>query len=308
MAAHPAPGRLVDIGGRRLHLMSFGDAPGPTVVIEQGAGGAGAWWLNIAEALSRSARVVVYDRAGYGWSDAVRGARTMEARVEDLARLLDAAGVTGPCVLVGHSYGGPLITLFAAAHPERLAGLVYADTPDLEHVFGPQYTGVLKRIHQPMTRAIALASRLGVFALFPGLLSRMLPPTLPQEARDLLAASRRTSGYEAGADDIRSLLRPTAASQAVQAPGMFGDTPLAVISHTVRFPPPFDALEEGFEDSQARLLVLSSDSVQVIAEGAGHMVQLDSPDLVAGTIARVHAAARDGLSLRTGASRFRGVA
>lgn len=306
MAKQPAPGRLVDIGGRRLHVMRFGDAPGPAVIIEQGAGSAGAWWLNIAQSLSRFARVVLYDRAGYGWSDPVRGPRRMEDRAEDLARLLDVAGEPGPCVLVGHSYGGPLITLFAAAHPERIAGLVYADAPDIEHVLGPQYANVLRRIHLPVTRTMALASRLGLLA--PALLRRMLPPNLPQEARDMLVASRRTSAYDASADDVRSLLRPTAASRIVQAPGMFGDTPLAVISHTELFPPPFDALEHGFDESQARLLALSSDSVQVMADGAGHMVQLDAPDLVVETIARVHAAARDGLSLRAGATRRRAVA
>lgn len=308
MAKQPAPGRLVDIGGRRLHMMRFGDAPGPAVVIEQGAGSAGAWWLNIAQSVSRFARVVLYDRAGYGWSDPVRGPRRMEDRAEDLARLLEAAEEAGPCVLVGHSYGGPLITLLAAAHPERIAGLVYADAPDIGHVLGPQYANVLRRIHLPVTRTMALASRLALFTLAPALLRRMLPPNLPREARDMLVASRRTSDYDASADDILSLLRPTAASRIVQAPGMFGDTPLAVISHTERFPPPFDALEHGFDESQARLLALSSDSVQVMADGAGHMVQLDAPDLVAETIARVHAAARDGLSLRAGATRRRAVA
>jgi pimeloyl-ACP methyl ester carboxylesterase len=52
-------------------------------------------------------------------------------------------------IRVGHSYGGPLITLFAKAHPDRVVGLVYADTPDLEHVFGPQYQGLTRRIHLP---------------------------------------------------------------------------------------------------------------------------------------------------------------
>lgn len=304
----PPPGRLVDLGGRRLHVMSFGEEPGPTVVIEQGAGGAGAWWLGVAEALSDAARVVLYDRAGYGWSEPVRGRRTMEERNLDLVRLLDAADISGPVVLVGHSYGGPLITLFAAAYPERVAGLVYADAPDLEHVFGPQYTSVLKRFHRPMTRAMALASRLGLLALFPRTLERMLPPTLPDAARAMLAASRRTSAFQAGADDIVSLLSPTPAARAVQRPGMFGVRPLAVISHTERFPPPFDALEDGFDESQARLMALSSDSLHVVAEGAGHMVQLDAPALVADTIMRVRTAARDGVSLQASVSRFRGAA
>lgn len=307
MISGPAS-RLVDIGSHGLHLTTLGDAPGPTVVIEQGAGCASAFWMHLAQPIAAFARVVLYDRAGYGRSDSVKGPRSMQDRVDDLACLLDAAEITGPVVLVGHSFGGPLITLFAKSHPGRVAGFVYADAPDLEHIFGPQYQVLTRRLHLPMMRAMIWVSRLGLLSLFPKVRRALLPKNAPPEVAELLAAGQRTSAYVAGADDIRSLHTAPEAVRAAQSPGMFGDRPLAVISHTERFPAPYDALEDGFDESQARLLALSTDSIHAIAEGAGHLVQFDAPDLVVEVIRRVHAAARDGVSVSTGASPLRGAA
>jgi pimeloyl-ACP methyl ester carboxylesterase len=302
---YPAPGRQVDVGGRRLHLWIRGDAPGPTVVIEQGAGAAGAFWLPVLDDIAAFARVCLYDRAGYGWSDPAKGPRSMEDRVADLRRLLTAAEVPGPYVLVGHSYGGPLITLFARDYPQDTAGLVFADTPDLDDVLGPVYRKITARVHLPMMRLLALAARFGVLRLLRGVTRGLLPPHLSQEARDAMAATRGAAGFAAGADDIRSLHTASERTRRGLAPGALGETPVAVISHTERFPPPFDALENGFDEGQDRLAALSANSARVIAEGAGHLVQLDAPALVVDTIRRVHAAARDGT--RLDGAPFRGV-
>lgn len=89
----PAPGRLIDVGGYKLHIHCVGEGA-PTVVID---GGAGAWsihYAHIQKALS-GARVCTYDRAGLGWSDAGPSPRTSERMVEELHALLHGAGV-GP--------------------------------------------------------------------------------------------------------------------------------------------------------------------------------------------------------------------
>jgi pimeloyl-ACP methyl ester carboxylesterase len=129
MRRHPAPGRRVDVGGRCLHLRESGEAAGPTVVIEQGAGGPAVFWWPAQDEIARFARVCTYDRPGTGWSDPAPGGRSMSDRVAELHYLLHAARVPGPYVLVGHSYGGPLISLFARDYPDETAGLVFADTP-----------------------------------------------------------------------------------------------------------------------------------------------------------------------------------
>src|SRR5690606_28471284 len=76
---------------------------------------------------ARFARVVTYDRAGLGWSDPAPGPRTAEAMVADLRALLRAAGVPAPYVLVGQSFAGLLVRLYAYLHPSEVAGLVLVD-------------------------------------------------------------------------------------------------------------------------------------------------------------------------------------
>jgi pimeloyl-ACP methyl ester carboxylesterase len=75
--------------------------------------------------------VCAYDRAGLGTSDVSPVPRTSEGIVEELEALLDRARVLGPYVLVGHSFGGLNMRLFAARHPEGVLGLVLVDaTPE----------------------------------------------------------------------------------------------------------------------------------------------------------------------------------
>ena len=65
----PAPiGRLIDIGGRRLHLHCTGERP-PTVVVETGLGDFSFDWVLLQQRVSVFARICTYDRAGYAWSD-----------------------------------------------------------------------------------------------------------------------------------------------------------------------------------------------------------------------------------------------
>lgn len=124
----PPPGELVDVGGRRLHVLCKGSGC-PTVVIEQGAGGPALAWIQLQAEIAKFARVCIYDRAGYQWSDTVKGARTLESRVKDLQMLLEKGRIAGPYVLVAHSYGGFLIRLFAREYPDSVTGMVFVDAP-----------------------------------------------------------------------------------------------------------------------------------------------------------------------------------
>ena len=123
----PPPGRLIDIGGRRLHLLCAGKISDHTVVIEAGSGNDVTLWQGILGRVSRFTHVCAYDRAGLGWSDPVSGPRSFDDRARDLHSLLQHAGIAGPYILVGHSYGGYVVRRFAAAlaterlryHPDR---------------------------------------------------------------------------------------------------------------------------------------------------------------------------------------------
>jgi pimeloyl-ACP methyl ester carboxylesterase len=272
-----APGRMIDVGGRRLHLIEKGEGPGPLVVIEQGAGANSIFWWGLQDEVARFARVVTYDRAGLGWSDPVKGGRSIEDRVSDLHALLHAAGIPGPYLLVGHSYGGPMISLFAREYPGEVAGLVFADTPDMEHMTGPEYAVVTRRVHVPAMRVMRLLAQLGLPRLFPRL--RMAPPGLSPSERAAWDAVGGVSAYDVAIDDIRSIWRIPQAARRPLEPGALGAKPVAVISHDKPFPGPFARLEEGFPESQERLAALSSNSRRFTARG-GHLVQFEDPQTV----------------------------
>lgn len=126
---YPPPGRLIDIGGWRLHLNCTGEArPGqPTVVLEAGKGDFSVEWSLVQPNLARSARVCSYDRAGDGWSDLGPHPRTMRQIVFELHTLLERAGEQSSVVLVGHSYGGWLVRLYQATYPAEVVAIVLTD-------------------------------------------------------------------------------------------------------------------------------------------------------------------------------------
>jgi pimeloyl-ACP methyl ester carboxylesterase len=122
----PSPGRLVDIGGRRLHLVDAGQGS-PTVIFESGIAASSLNWTAVQSSVAGFARACAYDRAWLGWSDSSPGPRITSALVNELHSLLIAAEVPPPYVLVGHSFGGLLVRAYAIAHPKQVAGVVLID-------------------------------------------------------------------------------------------------------------------------------------------------------------------------------------
>jgi pimeloyl-ACP methyl ester carboxylesterase len=129
-AAAPAlvdRGRMVDIGGGRSLFLKCVGAGRPTIVLEAGFGGTSDVWRDVQTRLGHDGRTCAYDRAGLGHSAARPGVHDAGDETRDLQRLLAAARVPPPYVLVGHSYGGRLVRLFAHAHPDDVAGVVLVD-------------------------------------------------------------------------------------------------------------------------------------------------------------------------------------
>lgn len=98
-----------------------------TVVFESGLGDDWTRWQPVAALVSTRARVFAHSRPGYGESDPTDAPRDAEHIVEELRTQLAARGCEPPYVLVGHSFGGAYMELFAKAHPEDVAGVVLVD-------------------------------------------------------------------------------------------------------------------------------------------------------------------------------------
>jgi len=116
---------LLDRSGRQLRWFSLGHGPA-TVVLAPGAGDASTTWFPVVLRLAAVARVVMYDRAGFGGSD--QAARlSLEITLGDLTAVVADVARSDLCVLVGHSWGGLLVQMLALAEPGLASALVLVD-------------------------------------------------------------------------------------------------------------------------------------------------------------------------------------
>jgi pimeloyl-ACP methyl ester carboxylesterase len=117
-----------------LSMHCMGESSGPTVMLVAGAGGTSSVWSAVQKDSATFARVCSYDRAGLGESDKIAQPQTAAEIVEDLHRLLVAAEIRPPYVLVGHSIGGIYTRLYASQYPRDVAGLVFVDSSHEEQL------------------------------------------------------------------------------------------------------------------------------------------------------------------------------
>jgi len=172
---HPPPGRMIDLGTHRLHVHEIGNGKGPTIVLESGLMSTVLSWTELQGELSKSYRVVSYDRAGLGWSDLGPMPRTAERIVEELHLVLQRAGIAPPYVLVGHSFGGLTMQLFAAQFPDEVLGMVLIDAVVPAEWDPPSaHDERNARIGAKVCRRAAVLARVGVIRLVAALLNSPL--------------------------------------------------------------------------------------------------------------------------------------
>lgn len=118
--------RVATVNGRSVELVTAGTGES-TVVFESGLGSDWSVWDDVAAEVARSSQVFAYSRPGYGRSAAATNRRDASTLVEELRALLADQGYRPPYVLVGHSFGGTYLELFARAHPEEVTALVLVE-------------------------------------------------------------------------------------------------------------------------------------------------------------------------------------
>jgi len=274
---HLPPGRQVDIGGRRLHLVEMGEGS-PSVVIIPALAGNVLPWLRVLEAAAAETQACVYDRAGIGWSDPpTHGRPTPGTMASDLYALLQAAGIVPPYVLVGHSLGGVIARRLQADHPDAVAGMLLIDSSHEDHPrrlgavdWREGTVGILKSAARRQARIVGarrLAVALGLAPGFAAEIARTAPPEYAEAARAISLSARQNQAM------VRELL---VLAHSWGQPGSLGSLPLAVLTASPR---PWRGWPV-WAQMQDELAALSSDSEHVMARKAGHDVHLDEPDLV----------------------------
>ena len=114
------------MNGKKVHFFRTG-TKGPIIILDAGLGADHQWWCLVQEEIAKFAQVLSFDRPGYGWSDSGINTRTSKHIVSELHDLLQAADLTAPYILVGHSFGGANMRLYANTYPEEVAGLILVD-------------------------------------------------------------------------------------------------------------------------------------------------------------------------------------
>jgi pimeloyl-ACP methyl ester carboxylesterase len=127
----PPPGRLVDVGGRRLHLLCIGSGR-PIVMFEASGFSNSASFTAARTAISRHTTVCSYDRAGTGWSDPAPADVSAGGMADDLRLMHERASLEPSFVIVASSIGGLVAEMFARRYPERVSGLVFVDAANSE--------------------------------------------------------------------------------------------------------------------------------------------------------------------------------
>ncbi|WP_369259329.1 alpha/beta hydrolase [Geodermatophilus amargosae] len=280
---HDVPGQTHDVGGYRLHLDCTGTGS-PTVVLQNGLGESSANWARIAAAVAGTTRVCAYDRAGQGWSDDAPSEQDGLAAAADLHTLLERAGEDGPLVLVGHSIGGDHAMVYAARHPEQVAGMVLLDatSPYRSSGAGPAHAGPPSSI-----AVLPSLARLGLGRLLPTSFWSALPEPAAGQVQAFTSSPR---GWRTTRDEYVTM--PALLDQA-RALTTLGSTPLVVLTAAGH-----DG-DAAWAAAQDRMAALSTDSSHRFADAthAGLLGEEDGAATSAQAIADVVRAARTGAPL-----------
>lgn len=280
------PGRLVRVGTGMMHLQCQG-ADCPTVILDAGLAGCSLDWTLVQEGVAAFTRVCAFDRPGYGWSEPRATERSSAVIVRELEELLGAADVAGPLVLVGHSFGGLNMRLFAARHRETVCGLVLVDASHTEGLerLPPAYWNAVRRKLR-LARWLAPIGGLRVADALGLIPETRLLARLPRRAA--IAARRHACRGRTIRTTCRELEDLAHSQRQVAAAGALDDLPVVVLTssltlHPARDLPPGVSIQEMrrvWRALQADLLRISSRSRQVLVADSGHYIALERPQAV----------------------------
>ena len=273
---HP-PGKLVDIGGYRLHLRCAGRG-GPTVVLEYGHQASYLNWYLVQPEIASFTRVCFYDRGGYGWSDPSPRPRVPSVMAEELHTLLHAAGERPPYILVAHSFGSFNAVMFAHKFPEEVSGLVLVDGLHTLSLFP------FRLSEQISLQTKRLMMQFGI-PRWRGWCGGQAPEALRGEKK---AISCRAELYGVFYRERSAFAESVLEMRAIAS---LGSVPLIVIA---RDPTRGSVnLDEGddWQQIQRQKMQLSKNAELVIATGSGHDIPHARPDMIIAAVRRLVAQA-----------------
>lgn len=291
---YPPPGRLINLGTHSLHLQCDGEGA-PSVIFDAALGASSLSWSLVQPAVARVTRACAYDRAGFGWSEGGPLPRTAGRIADELHELLTRAGVRPPYLLVGHSFGGLVMRIFASRHADDVGGLVLIEpavpeewmtpTADQKNLIarGVRLCGYgVTAARLGLASAVSALVRLGALAparalvkiVSRGGLRRedegILAPIWklpPQSRRILRQAWTQPRFFEALGSQIASIC--ASAEEGARAPFRWTNVPLIVMTSA--------RADQQRLRADAALARLSARGRHVLVPDSGHWIPLDAP-------------------------------
>lgn len=281
---HPqgVPGLAPTRSGAHLFYQVV-EGQGPAVVFEAGLASTRSIWGLVQPVVGRSARAVVYDRAGMGRSSAAEGSRRLTVLAEDLNDLLDFLekehGEDDGFILVAHSWGGPIARMAAAMRPRRIRGIVLIDPADED--CDVYYSPMNERSNRLQSRLFPPLARIGILRHVYGLTVGALPPAVRADSRKEMYTPQAVATQIAESTEMVADLRQMQTS-AIDVPGI----PMVIVSGGKNSGVGAEARRQLLEAHRARIEHVERGR-HVIAENSGHLVMLSEPDVVVSEVERM---------------------
>lgn len=287
----PEPGRLVNAGGLRLQMNCTGTGS-PTIVFESGLGDILPEWEQVQAGVANFTRVCSYDRAGYGDSDAGPMPRTSAQIATELHAALQGSSEQSPYVLVGHSFGGYNVRVFAGKYPGDVAGVVLVDAPQEDQykilpAAWDRFSAALLQRYRKQADTAPVFIGLGIARLqlrSQGGAGKY--DYLILQSKYLRARASELENIQSSAEEARSA-------------GGIGDKPLTVLTsgRTLGRTGINGLNEQGVvefertwvEDLQPRLAKLSTRGKQIVLPDTGHNIPAERPDAIIAAIREIAA-------------------
>jgi pimeloyl-ACP methyl ester carboxylesterase len=273
----PMPGQRVNIASAGsslwMHINCSGQGT-PTVLLDSGLGDSFTSWEKVQPEIAMFTRVCSYDRAGIGYSDPSPRARTSQVIAEELHSLLEAARISPPYVLVGHSMGGYDVRVFAGRYRKEVAGMVLVDAshPDQEKRLPVELRG-MEASWLREAEFLAFTMPIGI-------------PRLLGLCDENLVARAVECNFHTAREAVKEMRAFRESAGEAAASGSLGDLPLIVLSHDPDKPSaelPADLVKptnDAWEKMQEELARLSTRGTQSIVKSSAHYIQVDRPDAV----------------------------
>jgi pimeloyl-ACP methyl ester carboxylesterase len=238
---------MVDVGRRKLHCCVYGNGS-PTVVLVSGFEAPQEYWNSVVPDLAAKTTVVTYDRAGVGKSEINDLPTHGLQSAKDLQVLLHKLGVPKPYLLVGHSYGGSVVRLYASLYPDDMGGLILEDT---------QHEDVLIEL-----RKIVKGKDLEAFEQL--VVDMYSAPDNPKTEGDYRNITREQLRKSRPLPRIPFVIL-TSPGRANAMKPLFSDEAIEKIA-------------EQDEVLNKKLAALIPGGRQIVVEGAGHNIHMDKPE------------------------------